>query len=145
RFTDMHVASFLVAAVVNAIIAQRLVRKVCVDCIYSYSPEASVEVVVKKQLTDLGIKAEFKMPKILFKGKGCSACGQSGFRGRVGIYEILNVTEEVRRVIVDPSFTLDKLTTIARSQGMISMFEDGLRKAERGLTTIEEILRVIRE
>lgn len=145
RLIDMKLAPFLVAAVLNVVLAQRLVRKVCTDCIYSYAPDPSLNVIVQRQLKDLGISTEFVMPKLLFKGKGCAACGDSGFRGRLGIFEILNVSEDLRKAIVDPDFTLDMLSKIAKSHGMITMFEDGLRKAERGLTTVEEILRVIRE
>jgi len=93
----------------------------------------------------LGLKLEFNLPKILFKGKGCNTCDGSGYRGRLGIYEILDVNEEMRKMIVDPNFTLDAITALARKNGMISMFEDGLRKAKLGQTTIEEVLRVIRE
>lgn len=145
RLTDMKIEPFLAAAVLNAVVAQRLVRKVCVDCIYSYAPAEALLGVVKRQLEDLGLKTDFQMPKVLFKGRGCQACGDSGFRGRIGIYEILNVSESVRKLIVDPTFNLDKLRNLARAEGMLTMFEDGLRKAERGITTIEEVLRVIRE
>jgi type IV pilus assembly protein PilB len=65
--------------------------------------------------------------------------------GRVGIFEILNITDELRKLIISPDFSLDSLSKLARKEGMISMFEDGLRKVERGTTTIEELLRVIRE
>lgn len=145
RLFDLKVAPFLCAAVLNALMAQRLVRQICSDCIYSYVPEPGLAETVKGQLKILGLKEEFKMPKRLYKGKGCAACGDSGYRGRVGIYEILDITEEVRKVIVEPGFTLDKLREAARKSGMITMFEDGLHKVERGVTTIEEVLRVIRE
>lgn len=145
RLFDLKVAPFLCTAVLNAIMAQRLVRQICTECIYSYAPEASLEGTIKLQTKILGLKEDFKMPKRLYRGKGCSVCGDSGYRGRLGIYEILDVTEEVRKVIVDDDFNLDKLRTAARNSGMITMFEDGLNKVERGVTTIEEVLRVIRE
>ena len=69
----------------------------------------------------------------------------TGYRGRLGIFEILSVSEEVRKEMVNPEFSLDKMKKVAREQGMISMFEDGLRKVEKGITTVEELLRVIRE
>jgi len=96
-------------------------------------------------MAELGLENEFKPPKFVYAGKGCVSCGGTGYHGRIGIFETLNVTEEVRKIIVAPSFSLDNLKNVARSQGMISMFEDGLRKVEKGLTTIEELLRVIRE
>jgi type IV pilus assembly protein PilB len=145
RLMDMNIPPFLEAAVLNVIIAQRLVRKVCMDCIYSLPPTEAEIVSLKKQMAELGLESEFKPPKFVYAGKGCVSCGGTGYHGRIGIFETLNVTEEVRKIIVAPSFSLDNLKNVARSQGMISMFEDGLRKVEKGLTTIEELLRVIRE
>jgi type II secretory ATPase GspE/PulE/Tfp pilus assembly ATPase PilB-like protein len=145
RLIDMKIEPFLIAAVLNAIVAQRLVRRICVTCVYSYTPENSVEVLIKKQLEDIGLKAGFELPKILFRGKGCNVCGGTGYKGRLSIYEVLDVDEDIRKIIVSPEFTLDAITSTARKNGMISMFEDGLRKVEIGLTTIEEVLRVIRE
>jgi type IV pilus assembly protein PilB len=86
-----------------------------------------------------------RLPKILYRGRGCPADNFTGYMGRVGIVEILNVTDELRKLIISPDFSLDNLSKLARKEGMISMFEDGLRKVERGTTTIEELLRVIRE
>lgn len=145
RFIDLNVPPFLVAAVLNVILAQRLVRRICRDCIYSYLPSKELTEAAAKQAKELGIDTDFKMPKFVYAGKGCPACGGSGYRGRIGIFEILNVTEEVRKLIISSSFSLDNLKSIAKKEGMVSMFEDGLRKVERGATTIEELLRVIRE
>ena len=98
-----------------------------------------------KQVKELGLDAEFKMPNAVYLGKGCQVCGGSGYRGRIGIYEVLNITEDVRKLIISPDFSLDNLRALAKTQGMLTMFEDGLRKVERGITTIDELLRVIRE
>jgi type II secretory ATPase GspE/PulE/Tfp pilus assembly ATPase PilB-like protein len=145
RLIDMKVAPFLVAAVLNMVLAQRLVRKICLSCIMSYTPEPSLKEIVQKQLKELGIEEDFKLPKLLYKGKGCEACGHLGFSGRLGIFEALNISEEIRKIIVSPELTLDAIRAQAKKEGMVTMFEDGLRKAEQGLTTIEEVLRVIRE
>lgn len=145
RLIDLGLPPFLVAAVLNLIEAQRLVRRICSDCIVSYKPDSSIVNAIERQLTDLKIDTKFKMPAQLYKGAGCLACNDSGYKGRLGIFEILNVTEDIRKLIVDPAFTLSSLRVAARKGGMITMFEDGLKKIERGLTTIEEILRVIRE
>jgi len=145
RLIDMNIVPFLVAAVVNMVLAQRLVRSICLECIYSMEPSKETVDVIKRQLKELGIEETFKTPKLIYAGKGCQACGGTGYRGRTGIFEILNITEEVRKIIISPDFSLDGLKKVARAQGMISMFEDGLRKVERGMTTIEEVLRVIRE
>ena len=145
RLFDMKVQPFLVAAVVNVAMAQRLVGKICVDCIGSYKPEDSLLELLKKQLEDLGAGANAKLPKVLYRGKGCAACGHSGLKGRIGIFETLNFNEEMRKYIGASDFSLDGLRKMARKSGMITMFEDGLRKAALGMTTIEEVLRVIRE
>jgi len=143
---DMGVPSFLVAAVLNAVASQRLVRNIHRDCIESYSPDEKIISVVKQQLTELGLDPKnIQIPKSFYRGKGCPACNSTGYFGRAAIFEILNVSEEIRELIISPDFSLDNLKKFARQQGMISMFEDGLRKVERGITTIEEVLRVIRE
>jgi len=146
RLMDMGVPSFLVAAVLEAVIAQRLARRIHLDCIESYTPDVAVYKAIQDQLILLGIDPKtIKLPKIFYRGKGCSSCSYSGYLGRIGIFEILNVTERIRKFIISPDFNLDNLRNLARGEGMITMFEDGLHKVERGLTTIEEIFRVIRE
>lgn len=144
RILDMKVPPFLIAAVVNLAMAQRLVGKICVDCIESYKPEGSLLELIKRQLEDLGVK-DYKPPKLLYRGKGCGVCGHTGLKGRLGIFEMLNFNEDVRKFVVSHDFSLDGLRILARKNGMITMSEDGLQKAGLGLTTIEEVLRVIRE
>jgi len=146
RFVDMGVQPFLISAVINTILAQRLVRKVCIDCIESYVPTKDVLSAIQKELVDLNVDPKaVKLPGTFYKGAGCKVCGHTGFVGRIGIFEILNVTEEVRKLIISDKFNLDNLRSLARKEGMKTMFEDGIKKVERGLTTIEEIFRVIRE
>jgi len=145
RLIDMDIPPFLAAAVLNMIIAQRLVRKICLGCIGSFTPSEDLLDSIKKQLKELNMESEFRVPKILYQGKGCPTCGNTGYFGRIGIFEILDIDEEIRKEIIRPDFTLDGLIKLAKSKGMIKMFEDGLRKAELGMTTIEEVLRVIRE
>ncbi|MBI2278921.1 MAG: Flp pilus assembly complex ATPase component TadA [Candidatus Brennerbacteria bacterium] len=146
RLIDMGVPPFLVAAVLNDVIAQRLVRKIHLDCIESYVPERGVTESVARELAAAGVDPRtVKLPKTFYRGKGCAACGGTGYLGRVGIFEVLPVTEAVRKLIISNEFNLDNLRKVARAEGMVSMFEDGLRKVERGITTIEELFRVIRE
>lgn len=146
RLVDMGVPPFLVAAVLNDVIAQRLVRKIHLDCIESYVPERNVTDAIARELESLGVDPRtVKLPKTFYRGKGCAACGGTGYLGRIGIFEVLPVTEAVRKFITSETFNLDHLRTLARTEGMVSMFEDGLRKVERGTTTIEELFRVIRE
>lgn len=146
RLIDMNVPPFLVSATVNMIIAQRLVRKICKECIESYEVPNSVYEAVNQQLKNTkGKYASVFRPKMLYRGKGCKSCGYTGFRGRIAIYEAFDVNEKIRDYIQRPDFSIDGLKNLAFSSGMKTMFEDGLSKAELGLTTIEEVLRVIKE
>jgi len=145
RLIDLEVPPFLAAAVINAVVSQRLVRKICMNCIESYELEPELIESIKKQLKLINPQLEIKIPKIFYRGHGCSVCGGSGYRERIGIFEVLNVTEEIRKAIISPEFSLDALRALAKKQGMITMFEDGIRKVELGLTTIEELFRVMRE
>jgi len=145
RLIDMKVPPFLVSAVINIVLAQRLVRKICLNCIKSFAPTPEMIKSIRGQLEELGLIQEFKEQKMLYKGNGCSICNNTGYYGRIGIFEVLNVDEEIRKLIISPDFSLDVLANKAKEKGMLTMFEDGLRKAELGMTTIEEILRVIRE
>ncbi|HOD96764.1 MAG: GspE/PulE family protein [Candidatus Paceibacterota bacterium] len=144
RLIDMNVPAFLVAAVLNTVIAQRLVRRICKDCIVSYNPEPEMIESLKRQVKDIGGE-EIEVPKILYRGAGCPICNYSGYRGQVGIFEVLNLDEDLRRLVNKPDFSLDVLKNLAKQKGMITMLEDGIRKAQLGITTIEEVLRVIRE
>jgi len=145
RLIDMKIAPFLVAAVLNVCVAQRLVRKICPNCIESYPADQNLIQFLEKQLKEINPDSKLKAPKFLYRGRGCPACNQTGYQGRIGIFEILNVNEEIRKLIISPDFSLDNLNNLARKQGMITIFEDGLKKAATGITTIEEVLRVIRE
>ncbi len=145
RLVDMKIASFLVAAVLNVVIAQRLVRKVCLDCIVSYPPDMETASFLEKELAAVNPYTKIKTPRVLYKGHGCSACGNTGFRGRIGIFELLEVTDEIRKIIMGSDFSLDQIGDAAKKAGMMTMFEDGLRKVETGITTVEEVLRVMRE
>lgn len=145
RLVDMKIPAFLVAAVLNVSIAQRLVRKICSSCIESYTPPAETFEYLEKQLKEINEYSTIKMPKFFYRGRGCQSCGQTGYRGRVAIYEVLNIDEEIRKLIISADFSLDNLNTLAKKKGMITMFEDGLQKAATGITTMEEVLRVIRE
>jgi type II secretory ATPase GspE/PulE/Tfp pilus assembly ATPase PilB-like protein len=144
RLIDMKIPPFLVAAVLNLVLAQRLVRKICLDCIGSFTPTQEFLHSLRNEIKSLNLP-ESEIPRILYRGKGCKSCGGTGYRGRMGIFEAVEVNEDIRKIIISPDFSLDLLFMAARKSGMISMFEDGLKKTALGQTTIEEILRVIRE
>ena len=146
RLMDMNVPPFLISSTLNLVIAQRLVRKICPECIESYQPPESIYKTIDEQLKT--VKGEFAKPfrpKLLYHGKGCASCNFTGYRGRLAIYESFDVNEEVRAYIQKPNFSLDGLKKIAFARGSKTMFEDGLQKSEIGLTTIEEVMRVIKE
>lgn len=138
RFLDMGVESFLLASTLNVIIAQRLVRKLCNACILKYAPEPSV---LKKLEKELGTSLT---KQIFYRGQGCDQCGGKGNSGRIGVFEVLPITERLRNAITGKP-TSGEIQKIAVSEGMITMLQDGLDKVSSGLTTIEEVLRVVRE
>lgn len=155
RLLDMGVAPFLVASTTNLIIAQRLVRKICQNCITSYQLSAKNVEDLAKQL-DLpallktlaregAITENQNIENLLFyRGKGCKQCSQEGYKGRVGIYEIFEITPSVGELILNRAPT-SQLKKSALSQGMISLLEDGFIKAKNGITTVEEVLRVTKD
>jgi type IV pilus assembly protein PilB len=146
RFFDLGVPPFLVGSVLNLIIAQRLVRKICQSCIYSFEADPSISEIVNTQLKEMHITdSSVKAPKTIYKGKGCSACGMTGYRGRMGIYEMLEINDVIKKLITVQPLDLEAVRTEARKRGMKTMFEDGLLKVEIAQTTLEEVLRVIRE
>ena len=138
RFLDMGVEDFLLASTLNVIMAQRLVRKICANCIVKYDPEKSVKDRLSKDLN-----VDLKDQKF-YKGRGCELCGGKGYAGRVGIYEVLETTEKIRDLITNKS-TSDEIQKEAQVEGMINMLQDGLDKVASGSTTIEEVMRVVRE
>lgn len=138
RLLDMGAANFLVASTVNLVIAQRLVRRVCPACLKEYQPEESLLNFFQKRFSQKMKKAKF------FHGQGCFECNQLGYKGRVGIYEILKVTPQIRQLTMRKA-PASELKKQAEAQGMISMLEDGLFKAMSGLSTLNEILRAVRE
>jgi type IV pilus assembly protein PilB len=133
RLVDMGCEPFLVSASLEGILAQRLVRTICKDCKTPYEPNEAI-------LSQLGISAHELGDKQFFTGAGCAACGQTGYRGRRGLYELLNVTDPIRELITSraPSVVLKQK---AIELGMNTLREDGLRSIYTGSTTIEEVLK----
>ena len=140
RLLDLGVEPFLIASTLNIAIGQRLVRTICPDC------------KVKKVFTDAELAAlresiSVKLlgtNKIFYKGEGCNRCSGSGYKGRVGIHEVLEVTEKIRDLIMKKA-NADEIRRAAIEEGMITMMQDGFEKVVNGETTIEEILRVFHE
>jgi len=134
RMIDIGVKPFLVASSTRAIMAQRLVRKICEKCKEPYQPQ-------ENELRLLGPAAKQLASAQLFHGKGCADCQFTGYRGRLGIYEIFQIDDQVRHLIFE-QVSSTELRTKARELGMRTLREDGLRKVVAGITTLEEVLRV---
>jgi type IV pilus assembly protein PilB len=134
RLVDMGVQPFLVASSVMAVLAQRLIRKVCPKCKARIEPPAHI-------LQGMGLRPEIAKKANFVKGKGCANCNKTGYRGRMGIYELMLMTSQIREMTFKGDSTLN-LRRVARKQGMRTLFEDGMIKAIKGLTTLEEVLRI---
>jgi type IV pilus assembly protein PilB len=146
RLFDFSIPPFLVSSVLNLVIAQRLVRKICSSCIYSYDADPDLVATLQTQIKENNLDPRaVHVPKTLYAGKGCSSCGMTGYRGRLGIFEAFEVNEKMKELILKPEFDLEGLRAQAKASGMKTMFEDGMLKVELALTTLEEVLRVIRE
>lgn len=140
RLTDMKVEPFLVASTVNIIIAQRLVRKICEMCKTSVDVDASLLIKHLPQETitkHFGSKQQFR----IYKGNGCKICHFTGYSGRVGLFEVLVVSNEIRKLITEKADS-DVIARQAVKDGMSTMLDDGLQKVINGVTSIEEVLRV---
>lgn len=140
RLIDMKIEPFLVASTVNVIIAQRLIRRICEMCKTTLTmPFAELAEHIPK---DILIKYFGNKPEInTYKGGGCKICHGTGYEGRIGVFEIMEVTKAIKKLIVDKADS-DMIAKQAAEEGMITMLEDGLDKINKGLTTIEEVLRV---
>lgn len=142
RFLEMGLKSFLIASTVNVVIGQRLVRTICEKCKVKY--EESVEELCKHlpaEVVERGVRGQKKIT--LFRGKGCEACKGMGYQGRVGIHEVMEITDGLRELIMQGA-NADAIQAKAILEGMTTMFDDAFNKALAGITTTEEILRVIK-
>ena len=148
RLMDMDVEPFLAASTINIIIAQRLVRKICEKCRASYKINEDEKVIFENEprLKEiLKTKKQKDISEITFyKGEGCKACGNTGYLGRIGIFEILEMTPEIKELVVKKADS-DEIMRKAREQGMKTMLEDGLEKSLNAMTTLEEVIRVTKE
>lgn len=138
RFLDMGAEGFLVASTINLVIAQRLVRKICTSCIEKYTPASEILSYLKAFVD------EKELGQTFYRGKGCQECGNKGYKGRIGIYEILEINEELRELIIK-RVSAEEIAKAGIKNGMIPLIRDGVNKASGGITSIEEVLRVVRE
>src|SRR5437773_3966264 len=133
RLMNMGIEPFLVATSVNLIQAQRLIRRICKDCKKEVSAPAEA-------LVEIGFTADEAKKIKAYKGKGCSSCNDTGYKGRIGLYEVMEITDEMRELILIGASALE-LRKKSIEDGMISLRESGLHKIRNGVTTIEEVLR----
>jgi type IV pilus assembly protein PilB len=136
RLIEMGVEAYLVASAIDCVVAQRLARKLCVRCREAYKPD-------KGELAEAGFP-DYMIDGIkeLFRPVGCPVCSKTGYRGRLGIMEVLTKSEDIERLIVD-RVSSEEIKRVARREGMITLREDGMEKVRQGVTSVEEVLRVV--
>jgi len=135
RLTEMGIEPFLSASAINCVLAQRLARRLCPECKEAYTPEESA-------LERIGFPFEPGKPPTLYRAVGCKRCSGIGYKGRMGVHEVMTVTEEIERAAVNHA-SGDELKRIAVSEGMKTLRDDGFAKVMMGMTSIEEIMRVV--
>ena len=136
RLVEMGVEPFLVASALDCIVAQRLARRLCPKCRHGYTPSMT-----ELEAAGWGEEDLAELP-VVFRPVGCQACGKTGYQGRFALHEVLTVTEEIERLIVDRDHSED-IKKMACAQGMLTLRQAGLTQVRAGLTSIEEILRVV--
>lgn len=134
RLIEMGVEPFLVSSAVDCVLAQRLARRLCSECKTEYTPS-------KQMLLEAGFP-EDDLPETLFRAGGCAKCSNTGYRGRMGVHEVMLMSEDIRRLTVEEA-SADEIKRVAIAQGMLTLRQDGLEKVRQGATSIEEICRVI--
>ncbi len=133
RLRDMGVPSFLITATVEAVLGQRLVRKICVECRTEFEPSDDL-------LMELQLPIEQARKYSFYYGKGCPRCNNAGYKGRTGLYELLEVNDDIRDM-VSSNASVDEMRNLARSHGMTTLREAGLKLIFDGVTTIDEVVR----
>jgi type IV pilus assembly protein PilB len=135
RLADMGVEPFLISASMVGALAQRLARRICANCKEEYEPAPEI-------LRRFGFDHKDHPEVKFYKGRGCDKCRQTGYKGRMGVYELMRVNEELADMIVRRA-PVSELKEAARVAGMDTLQEDGFRKAKDGMTTVEEVMRVV--
>ena len=134
RFIDMGVPAYLVNATFNMVMSQRLVRRICDNCKTSYK-------ITQKKIKEMGLAGKLSTGTTLYHGEGCSKCNRSGYKGRFAIFEVMRVSDRIRDAVIKNS-SLMEIKKTAQTAGMLSMLEQGIKKAKAGMTSIEEVIRI---
>jgi type II secretory ATPase GspE/PulE/Tfp pilus assembly ATPase PilB-like protein len=149
RFLSMGVKPFLLSPSLNAVIGQRLVRKICEKCKEELELDNEVITRVMNIINSIPENSGFVVDKEnqmkFYKGKGCDACNKEGYKGRTGIYEVFTLTPEIEKMILSGKVSEYDVKQVTQKEGMVSMVQDGILKAMDGITTVEEIFRVTEE
>jgi type II secretory ATPase GspE/PulE/Tfp pilus assembly ATPase PilB-like protein len=134
----MDIDPFLLSSTLQLIIAQRLIRKICSGCVYTYTvSRVELETTISASL----VRFFPEETLTLYRGKGCANCGFTGYKGRSGVYQFIEMSEELRNAALHNP-TADIIAKIASEQGSKSLFEDGIEKVRLGITTLDEVMRV---
>ncbi|MBV9293824.1 MAG: Flp pilus assembly complex ATPase component TadA, partial [Frankiales bacterium] len=136
RLVEMGIEPFLVGSALDCVLAQRLARRLCPKCREAYTPDPETLIAARFPWN------EGEELPTLYRAVGCSACSKTGYRGRLALHEVMPVTEEIERLAVERA-SAAVISNVAREQGMMSLRDDGLYKVLNGVTTLEEILRVV--
>lgn len=145
RLIDLGAEPFLLASSLNSLVGQRILRRICPACRYEYTPPEIMMADVKTVLGKLYPAAKYPSGEaVLFRGKGCNECRGEGFLGRVGIFEVLPVSDKIAKLVLSHTDSAE-IERVAIEEGMITMKQDGYLKALEGITTIEEVLRVAQD
>jgi type IV pilus assembly protein PilB len=137
RLAEMNIEPFLISTAVLGVMAQRLVRKICPDCKEEYKPNFEIP---KEVVDRLGLKEDIDSIRF-YRGRGCKKCRETGYKGRISIMEVLPVTDHIRELILKNESS-DTIHRVAEEEGMVSLMQDGWIKVFKGITTIEEVMRV---
>ncbi|EKD76748.1 MAG: hypothetical protein ACD_43C00002G0002, partial [uncultured bacterium] len=146
RFLSMGVPGFLLAPALNAVLGQRLVRKICPKCKIEETLDLETLERVKKLISNIPENSGEPLPDInklqFYKGQGCAACNDLGYKGRIGIYEVFTKNQEVEAMTLSGNVSEYQMKEITHKAGMLNMAQDGMLKALDGVTSVEEVMRV---
>lgn len=131
RLRDMGVEPYLIASSLLGVVAQRLVRKICPDCREEHTPTEQEAIMLRKH----GLPEH-----VVYRGRGCGSCSNTGYRGRIAIHEVLTISDSMRKLITETA-SIDELREAARAEGMVQLMEDGFMKIAKGITTLQEVMR----
>ena len=147
RLLNLGLKPFLLPASINAVIGQRLVRRLCESCKEKHEPSTDQVKRIQQSLDTLPEQEERKAPSelVFYIGGGCEECQGLGYKGQIGVFEIFGMTKELEQVILEEQVSETKMQRLAQEQGMTTMFQDAVLKALQGITSVEEIFRVTKE